>query len=394
MRDFEPQKMKAITFTGIRKMLEKASAMEAEGRSVVHFEIGQPDFVTPKYIRDAACAALEAGQTRYTSNFGTDGLRKAIARKLLQENQLTADPDSEIMVTVGGEEAMATAVLALVDAGDEVIVSDPGYSPYDSMIKIANAIPVYVPLNEADNFHFDLEALEQRITPKTRLLMLCTPGNPTGTMMDRENLLRLSEICIRHDLVVVADEAYERVLYDGNQHVSIASLPGMWERTVTIQSFSKSYSMCGFRIGYIVACKTLMRILIRCHQKIVLCATSFAQAAAQAALSQPSDEMEQMLRAFDERRLLIYNTLVELDIPCPKPQAAFYVFPNVKCLGLDGDTFCNRFLEEYGVACVSGSDFGPNAKNHVRISYATSLEQCREGMERLKRFVAVLRAQG
>lgn len=392
MRDFEPNKMKAITFTGIRKMLERASQLEAEGRSVVHFEIGQPDFVTPQYIRDAACASLQKGNTRYTSNYGTLPLRKAISEKLARENDIHANPDGEIMVTVGGEEAMSVAILALADAGDEVLMSDPGYSPYDSVIKIANAVPVYVPLDEENNFNFNLDELEKRITPRSKLLMLCTPANPTGTMMDRESLLKLSEICIRHDLVVVADEAYERVLYDGNRHVSIASLPGMWERTVTIQSFSKSYSMCGFRIGYIAACRSLMQILIRCHQKLVLCATSFAQDAALAALQGKSDEIDLMLREFDKRRMLIYNTFVDLGIPCNKPQAAFYVFPNVSCLGLDGDAFCSRFLEEYGVACVAGSEFGPHAKNNVRISYATSLEQCREGMERLWRFVQDLRA--
>lgn len=392
MRDFEPNKMKAITFTGIRKMLERASQLEAEGRSVVHFEIGQPDFVTPQYIRDAACASLQKGNTRYTSNYGTLPLRKAISEKLARENDIHANPDGEIMVTVGGEEAMSVAILALADAGDEVLMSDPGYSPYDSVIKIANAVPVYVPLDEENNFNFNLDELEKRITPRSKLLMLCTPANPTGTMMDRESLLKLSEICIRHDLVVVADEAYERVLYDGNRHVSIASLPGMWERTVTIQSFSKSYSMCGFRIGYIAACRSLMQILIRCHQKLVLCATSFAQDAALAALQGKSDEIDLMLREFDKRRMLIYNTFVDLGIPCNKPQAAFYVFPNVSCLGLDGDAFCSRFLEEYGVACVAGSEFGPHAKNNVRISYATSLEQCREGMERLRSFVQDLRA--
>ena len=393
MRDFEPKKMKAITFTGIRRVLEKATQMEAAGQSIVHFEIGQPDFVTPQYIRDAACASLQKGNTRYTSNYGTMALRKAIAEKLERENNIHADPDGEIMVTVGGEEAMAAAILALVDAGDEVILSDPGYSPYDSMVKIANAVPVYVPLREDTNWSFDLEALERSITPRSTLLMLTSPSNPTGTMMDRESLERLAEICVKHDLVVIADEAYERVLYDGNIHVSIASLPGMWERTVTIQSFSKSYSMCGFRIGYIAACKNLMRILIRSHQKIVLCATSFAQDAALAALQGQSDEISHMLTEFDKRRVLIYDTCVRLQIPCNKPQAAFYVFPNVSCLGMDGDEFCNRFLDEYGVACVPGSEFGPHARNHVRISYATSLEQCQEGMERLTRFVQKCRGE-
>ena len=209
--------------------------------------------------------------------------------------------------------------------------------------------------------------------------------------MDRRSLEQLSEICIKHDLVVVSDEAYERVLYDGNEHISIASLPGMWERTVTIQSFSKSHSMCGFRIGYIAACDALMRILIRCHQKIALCTSAISQDAALMALQQESEEIAHMLREFDKRRLLIYNTFVDLGIPCNKPQAAFYVFPNVSCLGMDGDMFCSRFLDEYYVACVPGSEFGPNAKNNIRISYATSLEQCQEGMNRLRKFVAEVR---
>ena len=390
MRDFEPKKMKAITFTGIRRVLEKANRLAAEGKDVVHFEIGPPDFVTPQYIRDAACDSLQKGHTRYTSNYGTDELRKAIAEKLRKENHLPAEA-SNVMVTVGGEEAMAAAVLALLDVGDEVLLSDPGYSPYDSMIKIANAVPVYVPLDEAKNFNFDLDELEKRITPRTTMLMLTTPGNPTGTMMDRRSLEQLSEICIKHDLVVVSDEAYERVLYDGNEHISIASLPGMWERTVTIQSFSKSHSMCGFRIGYIAACDALMRILIRCHQKIALCTSAISQDAALMALQQESEEIAHMLREFDKRRLLIYNTFVDLGIPCNKPQAAFYVFPNVSCLGMDGDMFCSRFLDEYYVACVPGSEFGPNAKNNIRISYATSLEQCQEGMNRLRKFVAEVR---
>lgn len=393
MRDYEPSKMKQIGFTGIRRVLEKANKMEAEGRSVVHFEIGQPDFVTPKYIRDAACESLMAGHTRYTSNYGTPALRKAIAEKLEKENGIHADPNSEIMVTAGGEEAMATAVLALVDAGDEVILTDPGYSPYDSMVKLANAVSVYVALDEANNWNFDFEKLESAISDKTKLLMLCNPINPTGTMMDKESLMKLRDICVKHDLLVVSDEAYERVLYDGNEHISIASLPDMWERTVTIQSFSKSHSMCGFRVGYIAANKTLMQIMIRSHQKIILCASTTSQDAALAALTVESDEVAHMMAEFDKRRKYIYSVLEELNIPCCKPQAAFYVFPNVSSLGIDGDEFCTRFLDEYGVACVPGSDFGPEAKNNLRISYATSMEQCVEGMERLKKFVGVLRAE-
>lgn len=393
MRDFEPAKMKKVYFTGIRRVLEKANQMEAQGKKIVHFEIGQPDFDTPAHIKEAAKAALDAGKTRYTSNYGTVELRQAIADKLKAMNGLEVDPAKEIMVTVGGEEAMAAAVLSLVDAGDEVLITDPGYSPYASMIKIANAVPVSVPLDEANNFNFDLDALERAITERTKLLILCTPSNPTGTMMDRENLEKLAAICVRHDLVVISDEAYEQVLYDGNVHVSVATLPGMRERTVTIQSFSKSYSMCGWRIGYIVACPELMRILIRAHQNMVLSANSFAQEAAVAALRGPRDGLDYMLGEFDKRRMLIYNTLQRLGIPCNKPQAAFYVFPNVSQFGMDGAEFAGRFLEEYGVACVPGGEFGEHGKNNIRISYATSLESCEEGMKRLEQFVTKLREE-
>ena len=393
MRDYEPQKMKQVKFTGIRRVLEKANAMEAAGRPVIHFEVGQPDFVTPKYIIKAAQAALEAGQTSYTSNYGTLPFRRAIADKLKRQNGLEVDPATEIMVTVGGEEAMAAAVLALLDAGDEVLLSDPGYSPYASMVKIANAVPVYVPLLEADNFNYDLAALEKKITGRSRLLILCSPANPTGTMMDRAGLLKLAEICQKHDLLVIADEAYEMVVYDDNEHISFAGLPGMRERTVTIQSFSKSYSMCGWRLGYIAAVKELLQIIVRAHQNMVLSACNFAQAAGLAALTGPQDDYRAMLAEFDRRRTLMYEGFVELGIPCNKPQAAFYLFPNVSQFGLNGSEFAGRLLDEHGVAAVPGVEFGPNGRDNIRISYATSLENCREGMRRIGEFVARLRAE-
>ena len=253
MRDFEPAKMKRVPFTGIRRVLEKANKLEAEGRKIVHFEVGQPDFDTPANIKEAAKKALDQGVTAYSSNYGDIRLRRAIAEKLERMNHLKVDPTKEIMVTCGGEEAVAAALFALLEKGDEVLIADPSYIPYSSLTKIAEAEPVYVPLDEKNGYCFDLEKLEAAITNKTKLLILCTPGNPTGTMMDEESLRKLAEICCRHDILVLADEAYEQVLYDGNKHISIASLPGMWERTITVQSFSKTYSMCGWRIGYLVA---------------------------------------------------------------------------------------------------------------------------------------------
>lgn len=346
------------TLTGIRRVLEKANKLEAEGRKIVHFEVGQPDFDTPANIKEAAKKALDQGVTAYSSNYGDIRLRRAIAEKLERMNHLKVDPTKEIMVTCGGEEAVAAALFALLEKGDEVLIADPSYIPYSSLTKIAEAEPVYVPLDEKNGYCFDLEKLEAAITNKTKLLILCTPGNPTGTMMDEESLRKLAEICCRHDILVLADEAYEQVLYDGNKHISIASLPGMWERTITVQSFSKTYSMCGWRIGYLVAPAELMRIVVRAHQTVAMNACSFGQLGALEALTGPQDSLYAMLAEFDRRRLLLYNGLKELGIPCSRPQAAFYLFPDIGEFGMDSFTFAELLLDKYGVATVPGVEFG------------------------------------
>lgn len=391
MRDFEPAKMKRVPFTGIRRVLEKANKLEAEGRKIVHFEVGQPDFDTPVNIKEAAKKALDQGVTAYSSNYGDIRLRRAIAEKLERMNHLNVDPTKEIMVTCGGEEAVAAALFALLEKGDEVLIADPSYIPYSSLTKIAEAEPVYVPLDEKNGYCFDLEKLEAAITNKTKLLILCTPGNPTGTMMDKESLRKLAEICCRHDILVLADEAYEQVLYDGNKHISMASLPGMWERTITVQSFSKTYSMCGWRIGYLVAPAELMHIVVRAHQTVAMNACSFGQLGALEALTGPQDSLYAMLAEFDRRRLLLYNGLKELGIPCSRPQAAFYLFPDISEFGMDSFAFAELLLDKYGVATVPGIEFGKNGENHLRISYATSFEDCQMGLHRIAQCVSDLR---
>lgn len=391
MRDFEPAKMKRVPFTGIRRVLEKANKLEAEGRKIVHFEVGQPDFDTPANIKEAAKKALDQGVTAYSSNYGDIRLRRAIAEKLERMNHLKVDPTKEIMVTCGGEEAVAAALFALLEKGDEVLIADPSYIPYSSLTKIAEAEPVYVPLDEKNGYCFDLKKLEAAITNKTKLLILCTPGNPTGTMMDEESLRKLAEICCRHDILVLADEAYEQVLYDGNKHISMASLPGMWERTITVQSFSKTYSMCGWRIGYLVAPAELMHIVVRAHQTVAMNACSFGQLGALEALTGPQDSLYAMLAEFDRRRLLLYNGLKELGIPCSRPQAAFYLFPDIGEFGMDSFTFAELLLDKYGVATVPGVEFGKNGENHLRISYATSFEDCQMGLHRIAQCVSDLR---
>lgn len=393
MRDFEPSKMKKIPFTGIRRVMEKANKLQAEGKSVIHFEVGQPDFDTPTNIKEAAKRALDAGKTSYSSNYGYPELRKAIAEKLQRMNGIVADPATEIMVTSGGEEAVAAALLALLEKGDEVLVPDPGYIPYSSLVKLAEAVPVPVALREETNYCYDMEQLEALVSEKTKMVILCSPGNPTGTMMGREELEALADFSRRHDLLVLADEAYEQVLYDGNTHISIASLPDMKERTITVQSFSKTYSMCGWRIGYMAASADLIRVIVRAHQTVVMNACAFGQYGALEALQGPQASLHEMLQEFDRRRTLLYEGLQNLGIPCNRPQAAFYLFPDISEFGMDSFAFAEYLLDYYGVATVPGVEFGQNGENHLRISYATSYEACEEGLRRIRRCVEDLRAK-
>lgn len=391
MRDYEPEKMKKIPFTGIRRVLEKATALENQGREIIHFEMGQPDFDTPDNIKDATKRALDEGKTSYTSNYGFPELRNALAEKLHRMNGVDVDPASEIMVTAGGEEAVAVTILGLVEAGDEVILADPGYIPYESLVKLAQATPVKVPLVEKNNWAFDFDALEKAITANTKLLVLSTPSNPTGTMMDEDTLKKLADICEKHDILVLSDEAYEQVLYDGNKHISFASLQGMFDRTITVQSFSKTYSMCGYRIGFIACPKNIMRILVRVHQTVLMSACSFGQMGAAEAITGSQESLHNMLKEFDRRRLLMYNAFVDMGIPVNRPQAAFYLFPDISEFGMGSFEFAEYLLENYGVATVPGVEFGQMGENHLRISYANSYENCEKGVALIRKCVEDLR---
>lgn len=391
-RDYEPQKMKQIAFAGIGRITEKVNQMSAAGKSVVRFQLGQPDFDTPANIKEAAKRSLDEGNTSYTSNYGMPALRKAIAEKLERMNDLKVDPNSNIMVTCGAQEALAAVISAFIEAGDEVLIGDPSYLLYANLVKLNQGKPVFVPLLEEKNFEFDLDFMEKAITDRTRLLILNAPGNPTGTLMSREHLEAVAAICEKHDILVIADEAYEQVIYDGQHQVSFATLPGMFDRTITLQSFSKSYSMCGWRIGYAVAPKELMRIIIRAHHPIVMSANSFAQAGAIEALNGPQDSVHNMVAEFDRRRSLVYNGLKDAGIPCAYPQAAFYLFPDISQFGMNCTEFADYLLDNYGVATVPGVEFGAQGEGHVRISYATSYEACAEGVKRIKQCAEDLRA--
>jgi aspartate/methionine/tyrosine aminotransferase len=390
---YETERMKKIPFTGIRRVMEQAIKLEAEGKSVVHFEIGQPDFDTPEHIKQAAKDALDKGIVKYTSNFGLLQLRQKIAEKLQDINNLRVDPNTEIMVTVGGEEAVGAILLSLLDPGDEVLVTDPGYIPYYSLVHLASGIPVPVPLIEEKGYAYDYDALERAVTPRTRMLILNSPNNPTGAMFDKDNLAKLAEFCERNNLLVLADEAYEQMVYDGEKHVSFATLPNMKERTITVQSFSKTYSMTGWRIGYIVASKEINSVIVRAHQNLVLCATSFAQAGAIAALTGSQEPLKNMVNEFSKRRNLLYQGLNDLGIPCHKPQGAFYLFPNISEFGMGSSEFADYLLSKYGVASVPGVEFGQCGEGHLRISYANSYANCQEGLRRIQKAVEELRSR-
>lgn len=392
-RDYEPQKMKRIAFAGIGRVTEKVNQMAAAGKTVVRFQLGQPDFDTPVNIKEAAKRSLDEGNTSYTSNYGMRALRQAIADKLERMNGLKVDPNSNIMVTCGAQEALAAVISAFIEKDDEVLIGDPSYLLYANLVKLNQGIPVFVPLLEEKNFAFDMSYLEHAVSDRTRLLILNTPGNPTGTLMSRKDLEELADFCEKHDLLVIADEAYEQVLYDGQEHISFATLPGMFDRTVTLQSFSKTYSMCGWRIGYAVAPKELMRVIIRAHHPIVMSANSFAQAGAIEALTGPQDSVRNMVKEFDRRRKLVYEGLKEAGIPCAYPQAAFYLFPDISQFGMSCFEFADYLLDNYGVATVPGVEFGSMGEGHVRISYVTSYEACAEGVKRIKQCAEDLRAK-
>jgi len=388
---FETKKMEKIPFTGIRKVFELANRLEVGGKSVIHFEIGQPDFDTPLHIKQSAKKALDQGMVRYTSNYGIPVLRHEIAKKLEKINGIKVDPESEIMVTTGGEEGIAAVLLALLDPGDEVLVTDPAYSPYYSLVRLAAAVPVPVPIIEEEGYLYDFNALEKAITPKTKMLILNSPNNPTGAVLGRKHLEKLANFCQRRNLMVLADEAYDQIIYDNTEHISFATLPGMASRTVTVLSFSKTYSMTGWRVGYVVAPREIISVVVRAHQNLVLSATSFAQAGAVAALTGPQEPLEIMVREFDRRRKLMYEGLKEMGIPCHKSPATFYLFPNISQFGMDSWDFANLLLKKYGVATVPGVEFGQNGEGHIRISYATSYKNCEEGLIRIQKAVKNLR---
>lgn len=378
------KRMDSIPFSDIRRVLERATQLEKAGRKILHFEIGRPDFDTPAPIKEAAIDALRAGQVHYSSNYGIPQLRAAIAEKMERDSGLTYRPEDEIIVTVGANEAVGAAFLALLDPGDEVLVPDPAWLHYRWCAQLCGAKVVPVPCYAENDFVPDVATVASLITPKTRMLVVNTPNNPTGAVYPRALLEELATLAQQHDLLVMSDEIYERMVYGGATHTSLASLPDMWERTLTINGLSKAYSMTGWRLGFVAAPKPLSDLLVKVHQYTVSGATTFAQFGAVQAYAGDQGVVDDMVASFDRRRRILVDGLRGIKgVVCPEPRGAFYAFPSIKGTGKTSAELCELLLEEAGIAVVPGNAFGDAGDGHIRFSYAASDDDLREGVSRM-----------
>ena len=370
-----------VPWSGIRKMFELA----AKEPDAVTFAVGQPDFATPRHIVEAGQRALEEGYTRYAPGLGYLALREAIARKVWRDNKMEADPQTEIVVTVGAMEGLLLSLMAAVDPGDEVIIPDPGYTNYESVVRVINGVPVSVPVREENDFRYSPDDVEQAITERTKVLVLNSPANPTGAVMLKSDVEQMADIAQRHNLIVLSDEAYEKLIYGGLEHVSIASLPGMKGRTVSVYTLSKTYAMTGWRVGFVVGGERLIDQMHKMQEGVVSCVASFVQQAAIAALDGPQECVGEMVAEYDVRRKFIVRALNEIEgISCVEPKGAFYAFPNISALGRSSSEVAMSLLETSKVVCVPGTAFGFQGEGYLRISYASSLQDLEEGARRIR----------
>jgi aspartate/methionine/tyrosine aminotransferase len=386
-------RMRDIGTEGAFEISARARALEAEGRDIIHLQIGEPDFDTPAHVREAAKAALDAGETHYAPYLGVGALREAIAEDATARKGVPVDP-ADVIVGIGGKSIIFWTAMAILGPGDEAIVPDPGYPIYESAVRVAGAAAVPLPLRAATDFRVDPDELRSLVTPRTRLLVINSPANPTGGLLTADDLAAIAAVAVEHDLWVLADEIYGRIVYEG-EHVSIAALPGMRDRTIVLDGFSKTYAMTGWRLGYGILPRLLVGPFGKLAINTISCAPTFNQLGAVAALRGPQDAVDAMVAEFRARRQLVVDGLDAIDgIMCRRPAGAFYAFPDVSGTGLDGQELYERLLTEAGVCVLPGSAFGGFAGSHVRISYATSRENLRAALERLATFVASLGREG
>lgn len=368
--------------SGIRKFFDIAATM----KDVISLGIGEPDFTTPDPVLEAGRRSLQKGETHYTSNAGLAELRQALAEHLARLYGLSYDPGDQIFLTVGGSEALYLALTTLIDPGDEVIVPTPCFVSYQPEVLLAGGAPVEVPTRMEDDFDLDPQVVAAAITRRTKAILLSYPNNPTGAVASRERLLEIARLAEAHDLIVISDEIYDRLVY-GHKHVCFAALPGMQERTVLLGGFSKAYAMTGWRLGYAAGPAEILKAMIKVHQYTIMCAPTTAQAAAIEALRAGEPYVEQMVAEFDRRRRLIVKGLNEIGLPTFEPRGAFYAFPKISGTGLDDEAFAQRLLEEEKVAAVPGSAFGAAGNGFLRCSYATAYEKIEEALHRIEKFV-------
>lgn len=388
MNEFLSEKVKALKPSGIRKFFD----IVKEIPGAISLGVGEPDFETPYHIREAGIQALQAGKTFYTSNSGLMELRKAVSDFTKRRTGLTYDPASEIMLTVGGSEAIDAALRTIINPGDEVIYIQPSYVSYLPCILLADGVPVPIELKAENRFRLTREELEAAITPKTKALILSFPNNPTGAIMEKEDLEAIVDVIKEHHILVISDEIYSELTY-GKEHVSIASLPGMKEYSIVINGFSKGFAMTGWRLGYALGNKEILKQMIKIHQYAIMCAPTVSQYAAIEAMYNGDQDVIYMRESYNQRRRFLYHELQRLGLPCFLPEGAFYMFPDIREFGMTSEDFALDLLKEEKVAVVPGSAFGDCGEGFIRISYAYSIEELKEALLRIERYLNRKRSQ-
>lgn len=385
MRDFICSKFNKVGPSGIRKINEKTLEMERAGKKIYHFEVGRPDFDTPKVIKDATIKSIEDGNVFYTSNYGVMPLREAVAEKLRKENNLDYTA-KEVLITAGATESIYDSYSLILEEDDEILLPNPCWPNYVNAAYIMGAVPVRYSLAEENDFQIDFDELEGLVTEKTKAIVIINPSNPIGSMFTLETLEKLADFAKKKDILVISDEIYEKIIYGNKEHVSIASLDGMKERTITINGFSKTYSMTGFRLAYIAAPEEFIRVLNIIHQHNTSCATSFVQHGGITALKEGNEGAEEMVKEYKRRRDYIVDKVNSIEgLSLNAPDGAFYAFINIKGLGVSSEEFCNYLLDEECVAIVPGTVFGSAGEGFVRFSYASSYEDIVEGLNRMEK---------
>lgn len=382
-KNYLSKKVQELKPSGIRRFFDLAAGMEG----VISLGVGEPDFVTPWTVREAAILSIEQGYTSYSANAGLMELREEIASYMNKQFNVSYSPNSEIIVTVGASQAIDIAMRALIDPGDEVIIIEPCFVSYAPMVEMAGGVAVGVQTLKENDFKIVPAQLEEVITKRTKAIMLCSPNNPTGSMLNKNELEEIAEIAEKYDLLIVADEIYAELVYD-EEYTSLAAINGMKERTILISGFSKGFAMTGWRLGFVCAPMEITQAMLKIHQYALMCAPTMAQFAAIEALQNGRSDVEAMVKSYRRRRNYLVQSFNEIGLTCHTPGGAFYVFPSIESTGLSSEQFAEKLLMEESVAVVPGNVFGESGEGHIRCSYATSLEQLQEAVKRMKRFIA------